>query len=125
MEKCTIHEKLKLGAILDKKCGGGQISHINIDAPFPDKDVAWDMLQRIADSGVIYFALNTRISVCKNNHGFYGDNCPTCGNPKVDTYQRIVGFLTPESAYSKERKHEFRGRNWYSQSYFDQFKELG
>ena len=38
--------------------------------------------------------------------------CPICGNPKVTTYQRIVGFLTPERTYSKERKAEFKLRDW-------------
>lgn len=50
------------------------------------------MLNYIADQGVTYFAFNLRISACKNNHGFYGDTCPECGEPKVTTYQRIVGL---------------------------------
>jgi anaerobic ribonucleoside-triphosphate reductase len=70
------------------------------------------MLNYIADAGVTYFAFCTRISACKHNHGFYGDICPHCGNPKVTTYQRIVGFLTPEITYSKERKNEFKLRDW-------------
>lgn len=70
------------------------------------------MLNYIADQGVTYFAFNLRISACKNNHGFYGDTCPECGEPKVTTYQRIVGFLTPERTYSKERKAEFAMRDW-------------
>ena len=38
--------------------------------------------------------------------------CPVCGKPKVTTYQRIVGFLTPVRTYSKERKAEFAMRDW-------------
>ena len=68
------------------------IAHINIDAPFQNFDTAWRMLNYIADQGVTYFAFNLRISACKNNHGFYGDTCPECGEPKVTTYQRIVGL---------------------------------
>ena len=59
-----------------------------------------------------YFAFNLRISACKHNHGFYGETCPVCGEPKETTYQRIVGFLVPEKTYSKERKAEFRMRDW-------------
>ena len=111
--KTSIDEKIKLSAILDKACNGVSIAHINIDAPFNNFDVAWKMLNKVADAGVVYFAFCTRISACKNNHGFYGDVCPICGNEKVTTYQRVVGFLTPEKTYSKERKEEFKMRDWF------------
>lgn len=111
--KTTIQEKVMLSAILDEACSGGSIAHINIDAPFNDFDTAWNMLNYVADSGVTYFAFNLRISACKHNHGFYGETCPVCGEPKVTSYQRIVGFLTPERTYSKERKEEFRMRDWF------------
>lgn len=113
-EKCTINEKLRLSSILDAKCSGGSISHINLEKNFPNTDVAWDMLNKIAQDGVIYFAFNTRINECKNHHGFVGtDICPICGGGVTDTYQRIVGFLEPVRSYSKERKKEFSTRRWY------------
>lgn len=114
-EKCTINEKLRLGSILDAKCSGGAIAHINLEQNFPNTDVAWDMLNKIAKSGVIYFAFNTRINECKDHHGFVGtDICPTCGEGVYDTYQRIVGFLEPVRSYSKDRKREYDTRQWYS-----------
>lgn len=114
-EKCTIQEKLRLSSILDAKCSGGSIAHINLEANFPNTDVAWNMLNKIAESGVIYFAFNTRINECKNHHGFVGtDKCPVCGEPVYDTYQRIVGYLVPSRAYSKDRFREFNTRRWYS-----------
>ena len=113
-EKCTIKEKLRLSSILDIKCSGGAIAHINLERNFPNKDVAWEMLNKIAKSGVIYFAFNTRINECDNHHGFVGtDICPTCGHGVEDTYQRIVGFLEPVRSYSKDRKREFSTRQWY------------
>lgn len=112
--KCTIQEKLKLSSILDVKCSGGSISHINLESNFPNTDMAWDMLNKIALSGVIYFAFNTRINECKNHHGFVGtDICPVCGEPVSDTYQRIVGYLVPTRNYSKDRFREFTTRRWY------------
>lgn len=113
-EKCTIQEKLRLSSILDAKCSGGAIAHINLEKNFPNKDVAWDMLNMIAKNHVFYFAFNTRISECENHHGFVGtDLCPQCGKPVMDTYQRIVGFLEPRRSYSKDRKREFDTRRWY------------
>lgn len=112
--KTTMKEKIRLSAILDDACSGGSIAHINIEAPFNDFDTAWDLLNYIADQGVNYFAFNLRINACENNHGFYGDICPECGNPMVTSYQRIVGFLTPTRTYSKERKAEFAMRDWFA-----------
>ena len=114
-EKCTIQEKLRLSSILDAKCSGGAIAHINLEQNFPNKDVAWDMLNYIASQNVFYFAFNTRLNECENHHGFVGtDICPQCGKPVMDTYQRIVGFLEPRRTYSKDRKREFDTRQWYS-----------
>lgn len=113
MEKCTLNEKIKLGAKLDKECGGGQISHINLAGKFANEEQAWELLNFIAKSGVIYFAYNCKISVCKDEHAFFSKKCPKCGEDPVDTYSRIVGFLVPVSAYSKERKQEFEKRKWF------------
>lgn len=112
--KCTIQEKLRLSSILDTKCSGGSIAHINLESNFPNTDTAWEMLNTIAKSGVIYFAFNTKINECKNHHGFVGSNiCPTCGEPVFDTYQRIVGYLVPTRSYSSDRFKEFNTRKWY------------
>ena len=113
-ERCTINEKIRTSAILDNKCSGGAIAHINIGNNFPNTEMAWKMLNHIAQSGVIYFCYNTKINVCKNHHAFVGvDVCPECGEQAADTYQRIVGFLTPSKSYSKERFKEFTARQWY------------
>lgn len=113
-EKCTIQEKLRLSSILDTKCSGGSISHINLENNFPNDEVAWEMLNKIAQAGVIYFAFNTKINECKNHHGFVGtDICPNCGEGVYDTYCRIVGYLVPTRNYSKDRKREFSLRDWY------------
>lgn len=113
MEKCTIQEKCRLGSIFDAKCGGGCIAHINIENRFPTEDAAWDMLNYVAASGVIYFAFTTKINICEDRHAFIGTNtCPQCGKPKADTYCRVVGFYVPVSGYQKIRKAEFDKRKW-------------
>ena len=60
VEKCSIQEKIKLGSILDKECGGGQISHVNLQGSFANENQSWEMLNYIAKSGVIYFAYNIK-----------------------------------------------------------------
>lgn len=114
-EKCTIQEKCRLGSLLDKKCGGGQISHINIEGKFPNKNVAWDMLKYIAEQGVIYSAFNPKIGTCKHEHASIGcKECPTCGEPIVETWSRVVGFFRPTSSFQNIRKKEFDERKWYN-----------
>ena len=114
MEKCTLQEKIRLGSVLDRACEGGVIAHINVAGDFADEEQAWNLLNYIAKEGVIYFAYNKEISVCSHEHAFFGEICPKCGEKKVDTFCRVVGFLTPKSSYSKERKKEFDHRQWYS-----------
>ena len=115
IEKCTIQEKCRLGSVLDKRCGGGCIAHIDIENRFPNEDEAWDMLNYVASKGVIYFAFTTKISVCEDKHAFIGTKtCPKCGKPINDQYARVVGFYTPVSSYQKIRKNEFNKRRWYN-----------
>lgn len=91
--KCTLKEKIRLSGLFDKKCGGGVISHINIENEFPTEESAWKMLNYLAKNKVIYFAFNSKINECENHHGFVGTNiCPECGGRVIDTYQRIVGL---------------------------------
>lgn len=111
-KKATIQDRTVTCGMLDKACNGGSIEHINVESPISDFDTAWELLNWVADQGVNYFAFCYRISTCKNNHSFYGDICPICGEPVDTTWQRVVGFLTPVKSYSKERKAEFKLRDW-------------
>lgn len=110
--KTSIQERVRIASLFDSYCNGGSIAHINIDAPFDSFDKAWTMLNYIADTGLTYFAFNTKIQACKHNHGFYGDICPLCGEPVETEYTRIVGFYVPIKTWSKERKAEYKMREW-------------
>lgn len=113
-EQCTLAEKIRLGALLDKKCGGGQIMHANIENTFANAEQAWDLLNHIARSGVIYFAFNAKIKEDKHQHHWVGTTkCPVCGESATEEYSRIVGFLRPRSSFSKERAQEYDERVWY------------
>ena len=110
--KTTLQERIRIAAMFDSFCNGGSILHANIEAPFDTFEQAWEMLNYITDQGVTYFAFNTKIQACKNNHAFFGKICPECGNPVETEYTRIVGFYTPIKTYSKERKAEYEMREW-------------
>ena len=108
----TLAERVRIAAAFDSYCNGGSILHANIDAPFDSFEKAWDMVNYISDAGVTYFAFNTKIQACDNNHAFYGRTCPVCGRPVETEYTRIVGFYTPIKTWSKERTSEYKLRKW-------------
>lgn len=110
--KATLQERVRVAALFDSFCNGGSILHFNIEAPFDSFEKAWDMLNYIADQGVTYFAFNTKIQACKHNHAFFGKVCPVCGEPVASEYTRIVGFWVNINTYSKERKAEYKLRQW-------------
>lgn len=110
--KTTLQERIKIASAFDSYCNGGSILHVNIDSPFKNFEQAWDMVNYIANQGVTYFAFNTKIQACKYNHGFYGSVCPKCGEPVAAEYTRIAGFYTPINTWSKERKEEYKLREW-------------
>src|SRR5574344_3399 len=123
-QKTSIEEKLRTAAVLDNLCSGGAIAHVNIEKSFPSKKVAWDTLNKIALTGVIYFAFNTKIPTCKNNHAMApgSTTCPVCGEPVADYWTRIVGFYRPVNSFSSQRKIEYGTRQWWD--YIDSLNEL-
>ena len=110
--KTTLQERIRIQAMFDGFCNGGSILHANIDAPFDDFKKALRMTNYIAQQGVTYFAFNTKIQACEDNHAFYGTTCPVCGKPIATEYTRIVGFYTPIKTWSTERTKEYRMRRW-------------
>ena len=110
--KTTMVERIRIASLFDSYCNGGSIAHLNIDAPFDNFDKAWEAVNYIADQGLTYFAFNTKIQACLHNHAFYGTKCPICGEDVATEYTRIVGFYTPIKTWSKERKAEFKMRQW-------------
>ena len=110
--QATLQERVRVQALFDSYCNGGSILHANIDAPFDSFNKAWKMVNYIAEQGVTYFAFNTKIQACEDNHAFYGRTCPVCGKPVETEYTRIVGFYTPVRTWSKERTSEYKMRRW-------------
>ena len=108
----TLQERIRIQAMFDGFCNGGSILHANIDAPFDSFEKALRMTNYIAQQGVTYFAFNTKIQACEDNHAFYGTTCPICGKPIATEYSRVVGFYTPIKTWTKERKREYSLRRW-------------
>lgn len=110
--KTTIQERVRIASTFDSYCNGGSIAHINIESPFNTFEKAWQMTEWIADQNLTYFAFNVKIQACKHNHAFFGKTCPECGEPVETEYTRVVGFYTPIKTWSKNRKKEYKMREW-------------
>lgn len=110
--KTTLQERVRIASAFSEYCSGGDILHIDVDAPFSTAEQAWLMLNYVAKAGVKYFAFTGKINACENNHGFYGTVCPICGGKVATTYSRIVGFFVPIRTYSKARLEEWKMREW-------------
>lgn len=110
--KTTLAERIKICAAFDKFCNGGSILHANIENTFNNFEQAWNMLKYVTSQGVTYFAFNSKVSQCENNHSFYGDICPICHERKKYEYTRTVGFYTKTATWSKERQEEYKLRQW-------------
>ena len=110
--KASFKDRIDICSAFDRYCNGGSIMHINVDAPFTNEEQAWDMLNYIASKGVTYFAFNGKLSTDDNGHLFYGDICPECHEPKTREFTRVVGFFTKTATWSKERREEFKMREW-------------
>ena len=108
----TLQERVRIQAMFDGFCNGGSILHANIDAPLDSFEKALRMTNYIAQQGVTYFAFNTKIQVCEDNHAFYGNVCPECGKPVDAEFTRVVGFYTKIKTWSSERKKEYKMRRW-------------
>lgn len=110
--KTTMQERIRIASLFDSYCNGGSIAHINIETPFKSFEQAWELTEYIADQGLTYFAFNTKIQACKQNHAFFGKKCPICGGDVYTEYTRIVGFYTPIKTWSSTRKEEYKMREW-------------
>lgn len=108
----SLNNRIDISAAFDNFCNGGSILHCNLDAPFSTEEQAWDMLNYITDKGVTYFAFNGKMSMCENQHLFYGDFCPECHCAKNAEFTRTVGFYTKMLTWSEPRKKEGAMREW-------------
>ena len=118
MEDCSVYDRFKVQGKLDGLTSGGNILHCNVDGEKPLTPEQYEKIIDLAkDCGVKYFGINYAYSECSNKHYTIGKstNCPICGAPIVETWCRVVGFITPKSAFTPVRRdYEFDRRVFYS-----------
>lgn len=113
-KNCEIHDRIKMQGLYDSNVGGGSILHINIESVI-SKDQMKQLMLYSVKSGVKYFAINYGLSQCRTcNKTYTGqyEKSP-CHNADVNKFLRVVGFETPVSTWSAERRKEFNNRQFY------------
>lgn len=110
---CDIANRIKLDGEFSKTLTGGGISHLNIGEKLTSVDQMKKIISYAVKSGCEHFAINYNFCLCKNKHisvAGPSEKCPICGDPIVDQYTRIIGYLTPVSSWNKVRRKEHKQR---------------
>lgn len=108
LDKIHLHGKEVCGDNLD----GGSAAHINLDSHL-DKEQYLKILKYAAEEGCKYFTFNVPNSEC-DDCGFITKHpitkCPKCGSKHISYYDRVIGYLTKISNWSKGRQIEQKTR---------------
>lgn len=111
-----ILDRIKLQGIFDQHFSGGAICHINVDAPIQDKAKIKELMRTTAKMGVIYHAINYNLQECAAGHMSVGrkEACSVCGEPIINNFTRVVGFLTNTKNWHKVRREiDYPHRQFY------------
>lgn len=109
-------DRIKLQGIFDQHFSGGAICHINVDAPIQDKAKIKELMRITAKMGVIYHAINYNLQECSAGHMSVGrkEACSVCGEPIINNFTRVVGFLTNTKNWHKVRREiDYPHRQFY------------
>lgn len=108
LDKIHLHGKEVCGDNLD----GGSAAHLNLDEHL-DKEQYLKIIKYAAEEGCKYFTFNVPNSEC-DDCGFITKHpiteCPKCGSKKISYYDRVIGYLTKISNWSKGRQIEQKTR---------------
>ena len=107
LDKFILH-----GKQISKYCDGGQALHCNLDEHL-SKEQYLKLINFAIENGTSYFTFNIPMSECKSCGHIVNapiKECPKCGSNKIDYWTRIIGYLRPVSAFSKERQIEQKNR---------------
>lgn len=111
----SVLQKLKLhNKEINSYCDGGQACHINLEEHLSEKQYS-NILNYCVKEGVNYFTFNIPISECKNCGHVVNSpikECPKCHSKNIDYWTRIIGYLRPISAFSKDRQIEANKRTY-------------
>jgi ribonucleoside-triphosphate reductase (formate) len=108
-----IVDRVKLDGAFSKVLTGGGISHLNVGEKLTSPEQMKKLIAYAIQSGCEHFAVNYNYCQCENDHVTISgqvDTCPICTAPIKEQYTRVIGYLTPVSAWNKGRRVEHKTR---------------
>ena len=93
---------------------GGSACHVNLEEHL-SKEQYLKLIDFAVQEGTNYFTFNIPNSKCEDcGHIVKApiDTCPKCGSKDVTWYTRVIGYLRPISAFSKDRQIEAAKRTY-------------
>ena len=97
-----------------KFCDGGSALHCNLNEHLT-KDQYTKLIEYAVKHGTNYFTFNIPNSKCEDcGHIVKAPIkvCPKCGKTNITWYTRVIGYLRPVSAFSKDRQIEASKRTY-------------
>ncbi len=116
---CDIIERMKLDGAFSKVLTGGGISHLNFGEKLTHRNQMKTLIECAIKYGCEHFAINYNYCRCENKHTTISGQvkaCPICSGKIMEQYTRIVGYLTPVSAWNRGRREEHAERIFKLQS---------
>jgi ribonucleoside-triphosphate reductase len=114
-KEVNMAERIKIQGEYDQKTSGGSILHLNLDSNVT-MQVAKDLIEFAGAKGVKYFAINYNFAQCTNCGKVHIGKFikSPCHAADIKSWIRVVGFLTPTSAWAEPRREEYAHRQFYS-----------
>lgn len=117
IDDASIYDRVKIQGEFDSLTSGGAILHLNVDDEKPiSKEQFKKLMNQARLLNSVYFAINYAYS--ESSKGVYSigkhDVCPVNGDPIIQQYTRVVGFVTPVKSWNKKRRdYEYENRKFY------------
>ena len=95
-------------------CDGGSALHCNLEEHL-SKEQYLKLIDFAVQEGTNYFTFNIPNSKCEDcGHIVKApiDTCPKCGSKDVTWYTRVIGYLRPVTAFSRDRQIEAAKRTY-------------
>ena len=93
---------------------GGSACHVNLEEHL-SKEQYLKLIDFAVQEGTNYFTFNIPNSKCEDcGHIVKApiDTCPKCGSKNVTWYTRVIGYLRPVTAFSRDRQIEAAKRTY-------------
>lgn len=108
LDKIKLHGRDYIGDYLD----GGAACHTNLDSHLSSEQYRL-LLKYAAEEGCSYLTFNIPMTECKECGKIVNvpvSECPECHSKNLQTYTRIIGYLTAVKNWNDNRQKEFETR---------------